>query len=36
MIETYKLLHNTYDSEVSNIVKLHKDNTSREATRGIV
>ena len=34
MIETYKLLHNTYDSEVSNIVKLHEDNTSREATRG--
>ena len=26
MIEVYKLLHGNYDSDVSNIIKLHKDN----------
>ena len=34
MIEVYKLLHGKYDSDVSNIVKLHKDSDTREGTRG--
>ena len=34
MIEVYKLLHGKYDSDVSNIVKLHKDSDTREETRG--
>ena len=34
MIEAYKLLHGKYDSDVSNIVKLHKDSDTREGTRG--
>ena len=29
MIEVYKLLHGKYDSDVSNIVKLHKDSDTR-------
>ena len=34
MIEVYKLLQGKYDSDVSNIVKLHKDSNTREGTRG--
>ena len=34
MIEVYKLLQGKYDSNVSNIVKLHKDSDTREGTRG--
>ena len=34
MIEVYKLLQGKYDSDVSNIVKLHKDSDTREGTRG--
>ena len=34
MIEVYKLLQGKYDSDVSNIVKLHKDSGTREGTRG--
>ena len=34
MIEVYKLLHGKYDSDVSNIVKLHKDSDTKERTRG--
>ena len=34
MIEVYKLLQWKYDSDVSNIVKLHKDSNTREGTRG--
>ena len=34
MIEVYKLLHEKYDSDVSNIVKLHKDSDTREGTIG--
>ena len=34
MIEVYKLHHGKYDSDVSNIVKLHKDSDTREGTRG--
>ena len=34
MIEVYKLLHGKYDSDESNIVKLHKDSDTREGTRG--
>ena len=30
----YKLLHGKYDSDVSNIIKLHKDSDTREGTRG--
>ena len=34
MTEVYKLLQGEYDSDVSNIVKLHKDSDTREGTRG--
>ena len=34
MIEVYKLLQGQYDSDVSNIVKLHKDSDTKEGTRG--
>ena len=34
MIEVYKLLQCKYDSDVSNIVKLHKDSDIKEGTRG--
>ena len=34
MIEVYKLLQGKYDSDVSNIVKLHKDSDTREGIRG--
>ena len=34
MIEVYKLLHGKYDSDVCNIIKLHKDSNTREGTRG--
>ena len=34
MIEVYKLLHGKYDSDISNIVKLHKDSDTREGKRG--
>ena len=34
MVEVYKLLHGKYDSDVSNIVKLHKESDTREGTRG--
>ena len=34
MIEVYKLLQGKYDSDISNIVKLHKDSDTREGTRG--
>ena len=34
MIELYKLLHGKYDSDVSNIVKLHKDSDTTDGTRG--
>ena len=34
MIEVYKLLQGKYDSDISNIVKLHKDSGTREGTRG--
>ena len=34
MIEVYKLLHGKYNSDVSNISKLHKDSDTREGTRG--
>ena len=30
MIEVYKLLQREYDSDVSNIVKLHEDSDTRE------
>ena len=33
MTEVYKLLQGKYDSNVSNIVKLHKDSDTREGTR---
>ena len=33
MIEVYKLLQGKYDSDVSDIVKLHKDSDTREGTR---
>ena len=36
MIEVYKLLQGKYDSDVSNIVKLHKDSDTREGTKAIV
>ena len=34
MIEVYKLLQGKYDSDVSNIVNLHKDSDTREGTKG--
>ena len=34
MIEVYKLFQEKYDSDVSNIVKLHKDNDTKEGTKG--
>ena len=34
MVEIYKLLQGEYDSDVYNIVKLHKDSDIREGTRG--
>ena len=34
MTKVYKLLQGKYDSDVSNIVKLHKDSGTREGTRG--
>ena len=34
MIEVYKLLQGEYNSDLSNIVKLHKDRDTREGTRG--
>ena len=34
MIEVYKLLQGKYDSDVSNIVKLHRDSDTKGATRG--
>ena len=34
MTDVYKLLQGKYDSDVSNIVKLHKDSDTREGTRG--
>ena len=34
MIEVCKLLQGKYDSDVSNIVKLHKDSDTREGSRG--
>ena len=34
MIEVYKLRQGKYDSDVSNIVELHKDIDTREGTRG--
>ena len=34
MTEVYKLLHGKYDSDVCNIIKLHKDSDTREGTRG--
>ena len=34
LIGVYKLLQRKYDSDVSNIVKLHKDSGTREGTRG--
>ena len=34
MIELYKLLHGKYDSDASNIVKLHKDSDTTDGTRG--
>ena len=34
MIELYKLLHGKYDSDVSNIVKLHKGSDTTDGTRG--
>ena len=34
MIEVYKQLQGKYGSDVSNIVKLHKDSDTREGTRG--
>ena len=34
MTEVYILLQGKYDSDVSNIVKLHKDSDTREGTRG--
>ena len=34
MIEVYKLLQGKYDSDVSNIIKLHKDSDTSEGTRG--
>ena len=34
MIEVYKLLQGKYDSDVSNIVKLHKGSNTRGGTRG--
>ena len=35
MIEVYKLLQGEYDSNVSNVVKLHKDSDTREGRRGL-
>ena len=32
MIEVYKLLQGKYNSDVSNIVKLHKDSDTKEGT----
>ena len=34
MIDVYKLLQGKYDSDVSNIVKMHKDSDTREGTKG--
>ena len=34
MIEVYKLLQGKYDSDASNIVKLHKDSDTTKGTRG--
>ena len=34
MIEVYKLLQGKYDSDVSNIVKRHKDSDTKDGTRG--
>ena len=34
MIETYKLLHDKYYGEYSQLVKLHASHISREGTRG--
>ena len=34
MIDVYKLLHEKYDSDISNIVKLNKDSDTREGTNG--
>ena len=34
MIEVYKLLQGKYNSDVFNIVKLHKGSDTREGTRG--
>ena len=34
MIEIYKLLQGKYDSDVSNIIKPHKDSNKKEGTRG--
>ena len=34
MIETYKLVHNKYDGDVSSLVKMHKNYVPREGMRG--
>ena len=34
MIEVYKVLKGKNDSDVSNIVKLHKDSDTKDGTRG--
>ena len=34
MVEVYKLLQWQYDSDISNIVKLHKDSNTKARTRG--
>ena len=34
MIETFKLLHDIYYGEYSQLVKLHASHISREGTRG--
>ena len=34
MIVVYKLLQGKYDSDVSNIIKMHKDSDTREGRRG--
>ena len=34
MIETYKLLHDKYFGEYSQLIKLHASHISREGTRG--
>ena len=34
MIETYKLVHNKYDVDVSSLVKMHANYVPREGTRG--